>query len=171
MNRLFNVNHFLNHESWSTIIFVLTMLLLVGGCTSGNTTRGDAKTKDVSSYRNEIISFKIADRAGWRVRVSQDGSGSIAEGRRNTTQLPPGALDFDKWRDGVVGLTWYNAKTWREPRHRDAPRVVIGVWRSDGTYEAYYLDPAEVPMELFQAAVDATTDERIHNSWSKWPFK
>jgi len=171
MNRLADTNNFFNREVWSMMNAVLVTLLLVSGCTSGNATGGDATATDTSAHQSEIISFKIVFRVDWWIRVSQDGSGLIAYGRRNTTHLPSCALDFATWRNRVVALQWYDSAAWRESQHLDAPSVVIGVWYSNDRYEAFYLDPEKVPKELFQAAIDATTDERIRETWRKLPFE
>lgn len=150
----------------STMTTMLAVLLLFSGCATS-----DATVRHTSMHRSEIISFRIAFQTDWQVKVSQDGSGTIAYGRSNAAHLPRGSLDFVKWRNQIAGLQWYDSSEWRDTFGLVSEPVVLGVWQSNGMYEAYYVAPDEVPIELFQAAVDATTSERTRELWKKLPLK
>lgn len=164
-------------RSWSKVAASVIAPLLLG-CIDDTASIGNSPTTrsaipitepvdcNTKMSRDEIKSFKILS-LPWYVKVSQNGSGSIGFGSTagDVGMLSAGVLDFVKWQKQIVILEWHDSF------HNLGPQATLTVWWPHGVEEVYFVDRDKIPIQLFQAAIDATTHERLRKIWSEKPLK
>lgn len=160
--------YYLTSRSYTITAMLAVLSLLFAGCTDGHARVGNAPVRNAPAPRGEIRSFEIMT-LSWRVSILQNGSGSLGFGASDVAMLPTGTFDFVKWRNYVVSLDWHD---YFDSVDVPEPQANLEIVWHNGVRETYYIDRDKIPIELFQIAVDATTNnERIRKIWSEKPLE